>query len=160
MIDSVLSFFPRRSGILLFPDCPRFCRLMKTRNRRYPRVWDGRGQIWRIGSVSIFPTRPRFLRWSAIIPDKWKLKIVPSGTSAMDFAHYQSPKLLSSTPPIKNKHDISRESGTDFWRLSDISEKSAMAKSKIPYRLGFSRHMKTRLNLSLCQNLNSVTNRG
>ena len=32
---------PRRSGILLFPDCPRFCpgfcRLMKTRNRRYPR---------------------------------------------------------------------------------------------------------------------------
>ena len=29
---------PRRSGILIFPDCPRFqCRLMKTRNRRYPR---------------------------------------------------------------------------------------------------------------------------
>ena len=28
---------PRRQGILLFPDCPRFCRLMKTRNRRYPR---------------------------------------------------------------------------------------------------------------------------
>ena len=35
-----------------------------------PIVWDERGQIWRIGSVSIFPTRPRFLRWSAIIPDK------------------------------------------------------------------------------------------
>ena len=28
---------PRLSGILLFPDRPRFCRLMKTRNRRYPR---------------------------------------------------------------------------------------------------------------------------
>ena len=28
---------PRRSGILPFPDCPRYCRLMKTRNRRYPR---------------------------------------------------------------------------------------------------------------------------
>ena len=28
---------PRRSRILLFPDCFRFCRLMKTRNRRYPR---------------------------------------------------------------------------------------------------------------------------
>ena len=26
---------PRRSGILLFPDRPRFCRLMKTRNLRY-----------------------------------------------------------------------------------------------------------------------------
>ena len=37
-IDSVLSFFPRRSGILPFPDCPRFCRLMKTRNRRYSRT--------------------------------------------------------------------------------------------------------------------------
>ena len=43
------------------------------------------------------------MRWSAIIPDKWKLKFVPSGTSAMDFAHYQSyqsPKLLGSSPPI------------------------------------------------------------
>ena len=28
---------PRRSGSLLFPDCPRFCRLTKTQNRRYPR---------------------------------------------------------------------------------------------------------------------------
>ena len=28
---------PRRSEILQFPDCPRVCRLMKTRNRRYPR---------------------------------------------------------------------------------------------------------------------------
>ena len=35
-----------------------------------PIVWSGRGQIWRIGSVSIFPTRLIFQRWSAIIPDK------------------------------------------------------------------------------------------
>ena len=28
----------RLSGILLFPDCPRFCRLMKTRYRRYLRA--------------------------------------------------------------------------------------------------------------------------
>ena len=28
---------PRRSWILLLPDCPRFCRLMKTRSRKYPR---------------------------------------------------------------------------------------------------------------------------
>ena len=27
---------PGRSRILLFPDCFKFCRLMKTRNRRYP----------------------------------------------------------------------------------------------------------------------------
>ena len=45
-----------------------------------PIVWDGRGQIWRIGNVSFYPMRPRFLRWSAIIPDKWKLEFVPSGT--------------------------------------------------------------------------------
>ena len=61
-------------------------------------VWDGRGQIWRIGSVSILPTGPRFLRWSAIIHDKWKLKFVPSRTSVMDFAHYQSSKLLRTSP--------------------------------------------------------------
>ncbi len=39
---------PRRSGILLFPDRPRFCRLMKTRNRKCPRssgmVWDKSGE--------------------------------------------------------------------------------------------------------------------
>ena len=68
-------------------------------------------RIWRIGSVSIFPTRPRFLQWSAIIPDKWKLQFVPSGTSAMDFAHYQSSKLLGSSPPVTDKHGVS---GTDF----------------------------------------------
>ena len=72
-----------------------------------PIVWDGRGQIWRIGSVSIFPTRPRFLRWSAIIPDKWKFRFVASGTSAitsaMDFTHYQSPKLLGSSPPNRDR---------------------------------------------------------
>ena len=50
----------------------------------FPDIWKP-GFIWRIGSVSIFPARPRFLRWSAIIPDKWNLKFVPSGTSAMDF---------------------------------------------------------------------------
>ena len=43
-------------------------------------VWDGRGQIWRIGSVSIFPTRPRFIRWAAIIAGKGKLKFVASGS--------------------------------------------------------------------------------
>ena len=48
----------------------------------------------------------------------------------MDFAHYQSPKLLGSSPPITNKHAVSRESGTDFWRLSDISAKPGMVVKK------------------------------
>ena len=34
-----------------------------------PIVWDGSRQIRKIGSVSIFTTRSRFKRWSAIIPD-------------------------------------------------------------------------------------------
>ena len=98
-------------------------------------VWNGRGLIWRIGIVFIFPTRQRCQRWLAIVPDKWKLKFVPLGTdikpllllllllgtSAMDFAHYQSPKLLGSSAPTTHKHGIA---GTYFWLLSDISVKS------------------------------------
>ena len=48
--------------------------------------------------------------FSRLVPDfcdgrrsfqtNWKLKFVSSGTSAMDFAHYQSPKWLGSSPPI------------------------------------------------------------
>ena len=37
---------PKRLGVLVFADRRRFCRLMKTRNRRYPRsVWDERGHF-------------------------------------------------------------------------------------------------------------------
>ena len=157
-----------------------------------PIVWDGRGQIWRIGSVSIFPTRPRFLRWSVIIPDKWKFKSLPSGTSAMDFTHYQSPKLLGSSPPNRDRLLAiiryigslrsrrlevvgTRKKGRARRRhargeealaclpcarplsLSPATSKrlrrrliyrqnpGCSAKSKISDRLGFSRHMKTRL---------------
>ena len=65
--------------ISLFPDCPRFCR----QSQISLIVWDGRRQIWRIRNVSIFQTRPRFLQWPVIIPDKWKHKFVSSGPSAM-----------------------------------------------------------------------------
>ena len=126
-----------------------------------PIFWDGQGQIWRIGSVSIFPTHPRCLRWSTIIPDKWKLKFVPSGTSAMDFAHYQPSKLLGSSLPI-----IRLWTNFNFWRTFHFSGQiqyrenlgqtcgdypiyrqnlGRSAKIKIPDRLGFSWRMKTRL---------------
>ena len=58
------------------------------------------------------------------------LTIVQSGTSPMDFAHYQSPRLVGSSPPITDKHGVSQESGIDFWRLSDISAKSGMVGKK------------------------------
>ena len=78
--------------------------------------------------------------------------------STMDFAHYQSPKLLNCCyicvqVSLFGALSISRQihnrekPGTHLWRISDISEKSGMvAKRKIPDPLGFSRHMKTRLN--------------
>ena len=40
-----------------------------SKSRTSPTVWDDQGQIGKIGSVSIFPMHPRFLRWSAIIQD-------------------------------------------------------------------------------------------
>ena len=57
----------RRSRILLFPDCPRFCRLMKTRNRRYPRSYGMDGDKSGESGVFLFSRRvPDFCdgRWS------------------------------------------------------------------------------------------------
>ena len=60
---------PRRSGISLFPHpSPILPTYKNTKSQTSPIIWDGRGQIGKIGSVSIFPTRPRFLRCSAIFP--------------------------------------------------------------------------------------------
>ena len=67
--------------------------------------------------------------------------------SAMDFAHYQSPKLLGSSP-------LSQINTASLENLGQTSGECPIyrqnlgwsAKSKIPDGLGFSRHMKTRLN--------------
>ena len=53
---------PRVSGILLFPDCPRFCRLMKTRNRRYLRASGMEGVKSGESGAFIFSRR---------VPDFW-----------------------------------------------------------------------------------------
>ena len=98
-----------------------------------PIVWDERGQIWRIGSVSIFPTRPRFCDCRRSFPTNENSNLYRRGRrrpSAMDFAHYQSPKLLGASPPITNKRIVSRKSGTDLWRISDISAKSGIVGKK------------------------------
>ena len=144
---------PRRSGILLFPDCPRFCRLMKTRNRRYPDRLGWMGTNLENRECSYFPDASQILRWSAIIPDKWKLKFVSLGTSAMDFAHYQSPKLLGFCPPVTQVSIFGALSISGQINRKNLSLTCGdypiylgrSAKSKIPDRLGFSRHMKTRL---------------
>ena len=48
------------------------------KSKTSPITWDGRGRIGKIGSVSIFPTCPRFLRSSAIISDKFVLSETPA----------------------------------------------------------------------------------
>ena len=72
----------------------------------------------------------------------------------MDFAHYQSPKLLSSSPPITQvsifgalsiSGQINRENLRQTCRDYPIYL-GRSAKSKIPDRLGSSRLLKTRLN--------------
>ena len=66
--------------------------------------------------------------------------------SAVDFAHYQSPKLLGSSPPsqinMASLENLGQTSG-DFPIYRQNLRWSA--KSTISDRLGFSRHMKTRL---------------
>ena len=102
-----------------FQTVPGFSDQWKLKRVDISIVWDGRGQIWRIVSVSIFPTFLRFLRWSVIIPDQWKLKFGPSRTSAMDFAHYLFPKLLVSSSPGKNEH-VSIKSKYDVYGYKKI----------------------------------------
>jgi len=84
--------------------------------------------------------------------------------SAMDFVHYQCPKLLCSSPPTRNKHGVSRNTSDGYLNLRQTSGEYAiyrqnlgwLAKSKIPDRLGFSRHMKTRLKRPLGHHMSTI----
>ena len=63
----------------------------------------------------------------------------------MDFAHYQSPKLLGTSPLSHiNVASLGQTCGDPIYGQS----LGRSAKRKIPDRLGFARHMKTRLNNS------------
>ena len=108
----------------------RYIRMSPKRNRRYPDRLGWTGTNLENWARFYFPDASQI---SAMVGDhsrEMRTQICTVGTSAMDFAHYQSPKLLGSSPPITNKHGVSRESGTDFWRLSDISAKSGMVGKK------------------------------
>ena len=99
---------PRLSGILQFPDRPRFCRLMKTRNRRYPRSSGMNGdKSGELGTFLFSRRVPDFCDGWRSFPTNENLNLDGRGSrlpSAMDFAHFQSPKSLGSSPPITNKH--------------------------------------------------------
>ena len=100
-------------------------------SRRVPDFWDGRRSFATNGNTNMYR----------------------SGTSAMDFAHYQSPKLLGFSPPITQvsifgtlsiSGQINRENLRQTCRDYPIYL-GRSAKSKIPDRLGSSRLLKTRL---------------
>ena len=88
----------RQSGILLFPDCPRVFRLKKTINCRYSRSSGMDGD--KSGESTAFPFSrrvPDFCDSRRSFPTN-ETHIFPSGTSAMDFAHYQSPICWAPVP--------------------------------------------------------------
>ena len=89
---------PRRGGILLLPDCPRFCRLMKTRNRKYPRSSGMDGDKSGESGASLFSRLvPDFCAGRRSFPTNENSNVYRRGrTSAMDFAHYQSPNTQVS----------------------------------------------------------------
>ena len=137
---------PRWSGILLFPDCPRFCRLMKTRNCRYPRssgmdrdksgesgaflfsrrvpdFCDGRRSFPRNENSNLYRRGRR--RWISLITNPLNCW-APVPLSQINMASLENLGQTSGDYPIYRQNL--------GWS----------ARSKIPYRLGFSRHMKTR----------------
>ena len=112
---------PRRSGILLFPDCPRFCRLMKTRNRRYPRSSGMDGDKSGKSGAFLFSRRvPDFCDGRRSFPINENSKFVLRGRRRW-ISLVTNPLNCLAPAPLTNKHGFFRESGTDFWRLSDVS---------------------------------------
>ena len=120
---------PRGSGILLFPDSPRFYRLMKTRNRRYPRSsgvnWDKSGE----SGAFIFSRR---------VPDFCD--------GRRSFLTYENLNCCAPVPPsqinMASLEHLGQASGEYPINRQNLGW---LAKSKIPDNLEFSRHMKTRL---------------
>ena len=81
----------RQSGILLFPDCPRVFRLKKTINCRYSRSSGmDRKKSGESTALPFSQRVPDFCDSRRSFPTN-EIHIFPSGTSAMDFAHYRSP---------------------------------------------------------------------
>ena len=133
---------PRRWGILLFPGYPRFWRLMKTRHRKYLRSSGMDGNKFGESGEFLFSLRvrrrvPDFCDGRRSFPTN---EFVLLGTSAMNFAHYQSPKLLGSSPLSHINMAYLGQTCGDYLIYRQNLARSA--KSKIPDRLGFSRRMK------------------
>ena len=83
---------------------------MKTRNRRYPRSSGMNGDKSGESGAFLFSRHvPDFSDGRRSFPTNENSNLYRRGRlrlSAMDFAHYQSPKLLGSSPPITYKHGV------------------------------------------------------
>ena len=122
---------PRRSGILLFPDRPRFYRLMKTQNRRYPRSSGMNGDKSGESGAFLFSRRvPDFCDSRRSFPTYENSNLYRRGRRRW-ISLITNPLNCWVQSPITNKRIVSRKSGTDLWRISDISAKSGMVGKKI-----------------------------
>ena len=121
---------------------------MKTRNHRYPRSSGINGDKSGESGAFLFSRRVRdFCDGRRSFPNSNLHRWGRRRTSVMDFAHYQSPKLLSSSPcQIHNLENLGQSSSEYPIYRQNLRWS---AKIKIPDRLGFSRHMKTRLYMSV-----------
>ena len=122
---------PRRSEILLFPDCPRFCRLMETRNRKYLRSSGMDGDKSEESGAFLFSRRvPDFCVGRRSIPTNENSNLYRRGRRRWITLITNPLNCWAPVPLSQTKHGVSRESGTDFWWLSDISAKSGMVGKK------------------------------
>ena len=92
---------PKRSGTLLFPDCPKFYRLMKTRNRRYPRSSGMDGDNSGESGAFLFSRRvPDFYDGRRSFPTNENSNSYRQGRRRWISLIYQPSKLLGSSLPI------------------------------------------------------------
>ena len=115
---------------------------MKTRHRKYLRSSGMDGNKFGESGEFLFSLRvrrrvPDFCDGRRSFPTN---EFVLLGTSAMNFAHYQSPKLLGSSPLSHINMAYLGQTCGDYLIYRQNLARSA--KSKIPDRLGFSRRMK------------------
>ena len=122
---------PRRSGILLLSDCPRFCRLMKTRNRKYPRSsWMDGDKSGESGAF-LFSCASQI---SAMVGDhsrQMKTQICIVGDVGNGFRSLPIPQIAGLQSAhhasfnfwrtFRFRPNSSGESERELWRLSDIS---------------------------------------
>ena len=144
------------------PDCPRFCRLMKTRNRRYPRSSGMDGDKSGESGAFLFSRRvPDFCDGRRSFPTNENSNLYRRGRrrliqlitnplscwAPVSLSHICVQisifGALSISRQIQYRENLGQTSG-DYPIYRQNPGESA--KSKIPDRLGFSRHMKTRLN--------------